>query len=276
MISCHFDQYGGKCVYRLLIVTENQSVRDLFTAMEGWESMGFKPPRLRQTTQEALECMQKHQIDAIAVDNDPAFDELNRFVEEKCPAMLRFPIDQTPDVQWKIIRALDRMLGNLHADHFNDEYDLMSSLSHSQERLLKGIVCGLIPTEEELKRRLFMLRCSEKPNVPCVLARLTMDTDDPFLTSRWHYGSERLETALRNFFGVRQRDMYLHVAVISPEEVRVLCYPVTEDGTLLESAVRSYVKETAQQVDHYLGLHMEIAEVRLLPGLSAFAAENLK
>ncbi len=91
-------------MYRLLIVTENQSVRDLFTAMEGWESMGFKPPRLRQTTQEALECMQKHQIDAIAVDNDPAFDELNRFVEEKCPAMLRFPIDQTPDGQWKIIR----------------------------------------------------------------------------------------------------------------------------------------------------------------------------
>ena len=74
-------------MYRLLIVTENQSVRDLFIAMEGWESMGFKPPRLRQTTQEALECMQKHQIDAIAVDNDPAFDELNRFVEEQCPAL---------------------------------------------------------------------------------------------------------------------------------------------------------------------------------------------
>ena len=55
-------------MYRLLIVTGNQSVRDLFTAMEGWESLGFKPPRLRQTTQEALECMQKHQIDAIAVD----------------------------------------------------------------------------------------------------------------------------------------------------------------------------------------------------------------
>ena len=112
--------------------------------------------------------------------------------------------------------------------------------------------------------------------MPCVLARLTMDMDDPFLTNRWHYGSERLETALRNFFGVRQRDMYLHVAVISPEEVRVLCYPVTEDDTLLESAVRAYVEETAQQIGHYLGLHMQVAEVRLVPGLSTFAAENLK
>ena len=83
-------------MYRLLIVTGNQSVRDLFTAMEGWESLGFKPPRLRQTTQEALECMQKHQIDAIAVDDGPAFDELNRFVEEQCPAMLRFPIRKDP------------------------------------------------------------------------------------------------------------------------------------------------------------------------------------
>ena len=45
---------------------------------------------------------------------------------------------------------------------------------------------------------------------------------------------------------------------------------------LLESAVRAYVEETAQQIDHYLGLHMQVAEVRLVPGLSAFAAENLK
>lgn len=56
----------------------------------------------------------------------------------------------------------------------------------------------------------------------------------------------------------------------------MLCYPVTGDGTLLESAVRAYVEETAQQIDHYLGLHMQVAEVRLVPGLSTFAAENLK
>ena len=30
-------------MYRLLIVTEKQSVREMFEGMSGWEVMGFKP-----------------------------------------------------------------------------------------------------------------------------------------------------------------------------------------------------------------------------------------
>lgn len=262
-------------MYRLLIVTGNPEVRNMFEAMEGWESLGFKPPRLRENTQEALECMSRHQIDAIAMDPSPALDDLRAYLEEKCPTMLRFPLASGCEEQEEIVRELGRTLRSLHADHSNAEYDLKSALYQCRERLLKTVVCGLVPTERELRRRLYVLNCFEKPDVPCVLARLSMDSDDPFLTSRWHYGSERLETALRNFFGVRQDDMLLHVAVVSPQEVRVLCYPQGEEA-LREEAVRAYVNETIRQIDNYLGLHMAIAETRVMPGLAAFAEERLK
>lgn len=257
-------------MYRLLIVTEKQTVRDMFAAMEGWEAMGFKQPRLRETTAEALECMEKHHIDAIAVDDVPAYADLNAHVNEQCPTMLRFPIMDTPEKELCAIRELDRMLGALNADHTNDEYDIQTALHNTRQRFVKTVLCGLIPTEGELAMKLAMLRCDERANVPCVLARLGMNTDDPFLTSRWHYGSDRLETALRNFFGAEHDDMLLHVAVISPEEVRVLCYPRREDEPLDEAAARDYVEETVGQVEKYLGLEMSVLEVRRLPGLIAF------
>ena len=34
------------------------------------------------------------------------------------------------------------------------------------------------------------------------------------------------------------------------------------------------VQETAEQIDHYLGLNMKLLDVRRLPGLMAFVAEN--
>jgi hypothetical protein len=254
-----------------LIATENQEVVKKFEAMSGWEIMGFKPPRIRTTCEDALECMKKHSIDAIAIDEIPAFDRLRSHVTENCPTMLRFPIMETEQEQWQVIRELDRMLGSLKADRSNDEYDLTAALQMTQERLLKSIVCGLISSEGEIARRLSMLRCHEKQNVPCVLERLGMDAEDPFLTSRWHYGSDRLEVALRNFFGKSQDDMRLHVAVMSPEEVRVLCYPDDEKQALRDSAVSNYVQDTIEQIANYLGLEMNILELRPIAGLSVFA-----
>ena len=68
-----------------------------------------------------------------------------------------------------------------------------------------------------------------------LVVRRNDGTTDVFLTERWHYGGERLETALRNFFGREHGHMLLRVAVVSPQEVRVLCYPRDEREGLSES-----------------------------------------
>ena len=58
-------------MYRLLIVTTDQATKDMLAAMEGWEALGVKPPRVRETVEDAVECMKKHPIDAIAVEDAP-------------------------------------------------------------------------------------------------------------------------------------------------------------------------------------------------------------
>ncbi len=260
-------------MYRLLIVTEKQSVRDMFEGMNGWETMGFKPPRLRATVEEALACMDKHHIDAIAMDQGDAFAELETFVEQNHPTMLRFDVEDTPEEQFKSVRLLDRLLGQLRADHSNNQYDDNNALQFVRERQMKAVLSGVVATSKELNARLRMLRCQEQGDVPCIVARLGLDEEDPFLTERWHYGSDRLEVALRNFFGGEQPHMLVHVAVVSQDEVRVLCYPRSDKEPLAVDSVRAFVEEVAKQVENYMGLRMKVLDVQQISGLCAFARE---
>ena len=62
--------------------------------------------------------------------------------------------------------------------------------------------------------------------------------------------------------------------VISPQEVRVLCYPRDEAEGLSENAAFEYVQESIEQIARYLGLALKVLEVRRIAGLCDFAAEN--
>ncbi len=254
-------------MYRLLIVTENQNVNDMISAMQGWEKLGFKPPRLRNTAQDAMECMKKHAIDAIAVDNAPAFEELRTCLDEQYPDMPMFQIASSQEEQMQIVQELSRLLIRLKADDSNDAYDAVSSMQLQRERWIKRLVSGMIPGQEALQRHLALYRFNMQPDLPCVLACLEMSDEDGFMSVRWHYGSDRLETALRNFFGHGNSHMLMHVAVVSPEEVRVLCYPASSEFAVSENIAYDYMQETVEQIENYLGLHMNITSVQRISGI---------
>ena len=261
-------------MYRLLIVTKDPSAIDRLNATDGWEKLGFRPPRICQSFEEAKASLSAHRVDAIAVDADPDFDELHAYLDEHYPTKPLCRVEKDPQKQRQVVQELYSLLTRLSADDTNDEYDDAYKLQQQRERWLKKVIGGMVPTEEEMQRQICLYRCRERLDVPCVLARLEMPDDDTFLSERWHYGSERLEQALRNFFGFEHDHMLMHVAVVSQEEVRVLCYPASLDMGISENVAFEYVQETLEQVDHYLGLHMKVLEVRRIPGLLAFAAEH--
>ncbi|MEG2315102.1 MAG: hypothetical protein RSC91_02725 [Clostridia bacterium] len=260
-------------MYRLLIVTENPSVKDMFAAMEGWEALGFKPPRVRASMEEAVECMQKHHIDAIAL--EPSFHELNAYLDEQYPDLPIFSIEADAEKQMETIKEVYRLLSRLRADDSNDHYEDAYLFKQQRERWIHTALCGVVPTVTEMERQMRLHRCPERIDVPCVLARIALPEDDSFLTDRWHYGSDRLETALRNFFGTEHNHMLLHVAVISTEEVRVLCYPSETETGLSENAAYDFIQETVEQIERYLGLSLKVLEVRRVSGLEALTAEKI-
>ena len=262
-------------MYRLLIVTRDQQVEDMFGSMQGWESMGFKQPRLRKTVAEAIECMHKHHIDAIAVDDEPDYAELDGWLDENAPNMPIFEIAEDAEKQMEIIREVELLLNQLHTDDSNDDYDEGYYFKLARRRWRKRLLSGLAPSREYILKHERMYRCGDDPQTPCVFARLSVPEGDAFITSRWHYGSERLGTALQNFFGEEHDHLSIYLAVISPEEIRVAICPRrgdTEHAVSLPKA-EAYIEETIEQVQNYLGLSLTVSELCVRDGLTDFAAE---
>ncbi len=262
-------------MYRLLIVTREQRVEEMFGSMQGWEAMGFKQPRLRKTVEEAVECMHKHHIDAIAIGSEPDYAELMRWLDEHAPDMPIFEIAQDAQHQMEVIREVELLLNRLHADDSNDDYDESYYFKQARERWKKTLLSGLAPSKEYILQHERMYRCQDDPLKPCLFVRFSVPEGDAFITGRWHYGSERLGTALKNFFGEQFEHYYIHLAVVSPEEIRVVFCPGRgdEEHALSLPRAQKFVEETVEQVRNYLGLSMTVAEITIRDGLTDFAAE---
>lgn len=262
-------------MYKLLIVTRDARVENMFASMQGWEAKGYKQPRLRATVKDAKECMLKHHIDAIAVDNDAEFEPLNHYLDMNFPILPIFQVESSPEKQFETLREVHQLLSQLHSDDSDDGYDEAYYLRLIRERWMKTLISGSATAQECIINHHKLYRCPESLSAPCVFSRLSLPSGETFLTGPWHYGSDRLEVALRNFYGTAQDYMTIYVAVVSPEEVRVLACPrpyQDENGTFGPDLVLEYLEETNEQIEKYLGLKMKVVEIRMLNGLTAFAS----
>lgn len=264
-------------MFRLLIVSGKDSVETMFASMEGWESMGYRPPRVRKTTEDALQCMQKHHIDAIAIDDDPAFADLRAHLDAHCPTMPIFELADTPDKQLPIVKEVAQVLNRINADDSNDDYGTGYYFDQERNRWLHGLLSGNEPDERSLRKRYALYRCRIPLDQPCVYARFLLPEGDAYLAGPWHYGPERLETALYNFFGTEHEHMLIRIAVASPREVRALVAPEQDapsDAPFTLERARDYLQDTVEQIDRYLGLRMKLEELRAVDSLLAFAANQ--
>lgn len=262
-------------MYRLLIVSKAAHIEGIFTSIDAWEQMGYKQPRIRTSVEDAIACMHKHHIDAIAIDDDADFEPLYAYLDENAPDMPIFALANDAQGQLAIIRQLDQLLGYLHSDHSDDDYDEGYYMGQARASWMHKLLKGKVEDENELKQQHRLLRMREKPDAPCVYATLSVPQGDQFLSGRWHYGSARLETALRNFFGNEYGHMSVRLSVATPAEVRVaFCPLIGVEPQISEKAVEEYIRETIEQVDNYLGLTMALESVMRVDGLIAFTKEK--
>ncbi|MFH1880164.1 MAG: hypothetical protein ABIK64_05180 [Bacillota bacterium] len=260
-------------MYRLLIVTKSPTIEKNFTGTDGWETMGFKPPRVRKTFEDALECMGKHHIDAIGIDE--GFADLEQWMDKNQPHIPIFKVADDREEQLSVIREVELLLNQIHSDDSNDDYNEIGNFKAARERWMKYLLSRLAPDKIEILKQQRLYRCLDDPEKTCIFARISIPQGDMFITERWHYGSERLAIALRNFFGEVYEQMNIHIAVVSPEEVRIVFSPRRDspESNATDTMARAYIEETIERIQHYLGLTMSLTEIRVMNGLVDFAAD---
>lgn len=263
-------------MYKLLLATDKPDIIEAFQAVNSWESLGFRTPRVVSTAQAAVDSLKKHHADGIAV----AFDEDHEAALTAC-LMQDYPIlpminaSKQPGQVIDDVCELRSLLNRTHADFSNDSFGEADMLQLCRHEFFRALIGGKISTREDVVRRMRLLRSHMSPNQPCVLLELALPEGDTFLTGRWHYGSERLEVALRNFFGVELEGMRMLVSVLADERIFLLACPMLghEAVDSISGVVYSHAEESIAHVREYLGLHLSIASVRVLTNVTMLAQD---
>ena len=266
-------------MYKLLLVTNDQAVRDAFAAV-AWENMGFKQPRMAANVEEAIASLKAYHADAIAIALPAAEDAA--LIKKLMAQYPELPVMEAPEKRGEVeIRVLElrKLLVRLNADISNDSYTLADQMMVVRHEYFRAMMDRRIPTGKDVVRMLRLVRSKMDPHRPCVVAELKMPAGSDFLKGRWQYGPERLEVALRNIFGVEVAGLRILSCVLPGERIILLGCPMlnheleTEEDSMT-GVVSRHVQDCIDHVDEFLGIDLSIEAMHVLPALTAMAADK--
>ena len=175
------------------------------------------------------------------------------------------------------VTELRSLLNRTHADFSNDSFGEADMLQICRHEFFRALLSEQIASKQDVINRMRLLRSRMDPEAPCVLVDLSLPDGTEYLSGRWHYGTDRLEVALRNFFGAEFHGMRMVPAVVAPDHVRLLCCPMlgvaqTEDESIT-SLVSEHTLESMDQARTYLDLELCLTSIRVLPSVTALAQD---
>lgn len=263
-------------MYKLLLATNDPAISDAFAAVK-WEMLGFRQPRVASSVEEAIASLNTHHADAIAIGLSAEEDaELVAALLETRPELPIMAVSKNSGLVENYALELRRVLSRMYADMTNTSFTPADMLQVCRHEFFRALMDRRIGERSDVKRLLRLLRSKMEAEKPCVMAELTMPADSDFLKGRWQYGSERLELALRNIFGVEVRGLRILSCVLPGERIvllgcPMLCHEVEAEGNSMTGVITSHVQDCIDHVDEFLGLNLTISSIRILPALTAMA-----
>ena len=266
-------------MYRVLIATNEPSILDRLNESMDWESMNFRPPMVVGTANAAIETMETKRVDCIAymLESREA-RRLSTFLNTMRPSLPIFELHRSVDAQKRIVGDMRRLLDRLHNDT-TDDMDQDTALALIRDEFTHNLLAEEIESEAALRGQLQMMRFHFSTDKKCVMYEFDLPQGEVYMNARWHYGSERLENALRsNFFGRYYEDLYYIIAVLTPRHIRlVVCQRDDRENEPEESLVEradQHVKQTVDSIAEYLCLDMVLTSRQVLPNLCALAKQH--
>ena len=266
-------------MYKLLLATDQHDIHGMFSEITDWESRGYRAPRTASGAQEAIACLEKHHVDAIAFRlNAQDENELYQKLVQSYPDLPIFRLGKNAAEQIAILNELRVLLNRTHADFANEDYGIADMMKLCRNDFMRALLSGNVSDSRDILSKIRLLRFSIDVDKPCVLLDMELPQGDEYLAGRWHYGSERLEVALRNFFGTTAGGLGFSVAVVSPQLLRLLACPLegsaeVEGEESLTGAVEDHVQEAVTQIREYLALEVRLSSIRVLKNVTALAAQ---
>lgn len=236
-------------MYKILLVTDRPEILDAFQAVSSWESLGFRVPRICNSAEGAIACLKAHHVDGIGIRLDMEQEALLMgHLTAFYPILPIFAVSENAGELVENITELRSLLNRTHADFSNDNFGEADMLQVCRHEFFRDLLSERITGKKYVLNHMRLLRSRMDPQAACVMVDLSLPTGEEYLAGRWHYGPERLEVALRNFFGAELQGMRIVVAVVAPDHVRVLCCPMLGTQCEESDSITRLVNEHTMEV----------------------------
>ena len=257
-------------MYKLMLVTDQEDIREAFRSFPEWKQMGFEPPLLLNDVEEAKLRLSRQEADAVAYllpknEGQDFFTFLS--THQEIVGM------EAADDHTRLRRELGITRRTLVERE--QETDLSDVLPMLQLDFFHSILQGAHFEPQDLRHRVEMLRLRVNPAWPVCLASLRMPQGEQFLDEVWRYGRERLENALRNIFERAEPDMSYVLQVLNPHHMRLLAYPKTQmDGGKVELHAKNHLLVAQEDLKEFFDLEIETRKCTVFESLYALCSQE--
>ena len=125
-------------MYKLLLVTDQESIRALFESQIDWTSLDCRKPQIAATAEEAIALLNSSPVDAVGYClSKPAAMPLIRYLRYGRPSLPIFEVCDQPEKQLPVLRETRALLDRLH-DAEAAQAELRKELARLNARVEKA------------------------------------------------------------------------------------------------------------------------------------------
>lgn len=261
-------------MYRLLLVSDKEEVRQLYDGFSEWENLGFERPAIAANAQEGIALLGKRRFDAVS--SLLSVSEGKQFFQylSRRPEMLGMETARDEARLRREISSARRTLSSKDASRQMKQVDDFTRAMQGEFfcDLLRGAPLDTVRIDERMRSLKMQTVDAARP---AIMASFRLPQGDYFLAEVWRYGRERLENALKNIFENGDERMYFVLLIINPHHMRLLGLP-REEMSALEVAdqMKTHLDRCAASLEAYFELTLDVKRVVSYDSLYALGREN--
>ena len=261
-------------MYKMLLVSDKQEIRELYERFPEWETLGFERPSVAKSAGEGIACLEHERFDAVS--SLLSVGEGKRFFAylAKMPEMLGRETARDEERLRREISSARRTLSSRDAARQLKQVDDLTRAM--QVEFFCDLLRGMPMDKDKMDERLRELKIRTiDPARPVCTSSFRLPQGDYFLAEVWRYGRERLENALRNIFESGGKQMSFVLLIINPHHMRLIglpCVEMTADEVYAQMMM--HLEHCQEALSEYFELTLNIKRVVRYDSLYALGREN--
>jgi len=261
-------------MYKLLLVSDKEEVRQLYAGFSEWENLGFERPAVAANAQDGIALLKENRFDAVS--SLLSVGEGKKFFAylSRRPEMLGMETARDEARLRREISSARRTLSSKDASRQMKQVDDLTRAMQGEFfcDLLRGAAYDAARIDDRMRSLKMRTVSAERATA---MASFRLPQGDYFLAEVWRYGRERLENALKNIFENGDSRMYFVLLIINPHHMRLLGVP-REEMTPQEVAeqMKMHLSRCQASLEAYFELTLDIKRVVSYDSLYALGREN--